>query len=182
MRRAIVGPMWPRQTLFTDERMGDQLWPALSRLPRGSGVLFRHKSLSPGERDALARAVARTCFRRGLRLAVSGDASLARRVDADMVHKPEGPTRGLPFSLPVHDEAEAWAARRQGAALVYVSPIFSTRSHPETPALGPEAALHLAQLAGAPAIALGGMDAGRFAMLNRSRFIGWAAIDAFLRD
>lgn len=180
MRRAIVGPMWPRQTLFTDERMGEQLWTALDRLPRGSAVVFRHKSLSQAERERLARAIARTCFRRGLKLAVAGDAALARRVDADMVHKPDGLTRGLPFSLPVHDEAEALAARHRGASLVYVSPVFATRSHPDVPALGPERALHLARLATCPAIALGGMGARRYAMLNRSHFIGWAGIDAFL--
>ncbi|RYD48780.1 MAG: thiamine phosphate synthase, partial [Sphingomonadales bacterium] len=35
-------PLIPKLWLMTDERMGDDLWDALKRLPRGSGVIFRH--------------------------------------------------------------------------------------------------------------------------------------------
>ena len=36
----------PSVFLMTDERMGDGLWAALERLPRGAGVVFRHYRLS----------------------------------------------------------------------------------------------------------------------------------------
>ena len=32
----------PEAWLFTDARMGDALWRAIARLPRGSGIVFRH--------------------------------------------------------------------------------------------------------------------------------------------
>ena len=66
------------------------------------------------------------------------------------------------------------------ASLVFVSPVFATRSHPGAPALGLDRAKRLAEAAGAPAIALGGMNARRFAELEG--LYGWAGIDAWLGD
>lgn len=87
----------------------------------------------------------------------------------------------LPFSRSVHDEQEALDARRAVASLVFVSPVYRTRSHPGAAALGPERAARLAQMAGCPAVALGGMTFGKFWTLD-SVFHGWAAIDAWLED
>ncbi|MBB3764782.1 thiamine phosphate synthase [Sphingomicrobium lutaoense] len=171
--------MLPRQTLFTDERMGDALLPAIERLPRGSGVVLRHDRLSREARRALAERIAALARDKGLILSVAGDMALARHVGAAMVHRPESDPGGLPFSLPVHDEEEARAAADRGAALVYVSPVHPTRSHPGAPALGEAEAIRLARLSGCPAIALGGMTADRYAAIEKD-FAGWAAISAFM--
>ena len=173
--------MPPRQTLFTDERIGDDLMAVLERIPAGSGVVFRHKRLDPGTRAALAGDVAKLCTRRALVLSVSEDVGLAAAVGARFVHKPDGDPGNMPFTLPVHDVSEAAIARQRGAAMVYVSPVFPTNSHPGGQALGIEAAHMLARHAGCPAIALGGMNAERFEALDQAVFKGWAGIDAFLR-
>lgn len=173
---------WPRQWLMTDERIGERLWEAVERLPRNDGgVVFRHYATGAQERRALARGVAEACRRRGLVLAIARDGELARAVGADLIHNPAEPPAGLPFSRAVHSITEADAAREQGAALVFVSPVFPTRSHPGQVPLGIELALRIARTAGVPAIALGGMDANRFAKLEREGFYGWAAIDAWLK-
>jgi thiamine-phosphate pyrophosphorylase len=65
--------------------------------------------------------------------------------------------------------------------LVFVSPVRATTSHPGQPPLGPERAGEIARATGVPAIALGGMDAEKFALLEREGFYGWAGIDAWLR-
>lgn len=171
---------WPSRWLVTDERMGNRLLGAIRRLPRGSGILFRHYRLSPAERLTLGRRIASEARRRELVLAVAGDVSLARRLGAILVHKPDRHPGLMPFSLPVHNEMEALAARRQGAALVFVSPIFATRSHPGGRVLGPDEARRLACLSGATAIALGGMDEGRMAALGPA-FHGYAGIDCWIR-
>jgi thiamine-phosphate pyrophosphorylase len=87
----------------------------------------------------------------------------------------------LPFSLSVHDEREALAAREAEADLVFVSPVYPTRSHPGAPALEPERASQLATIAGCPAIALGGMSFGKFWELGPA-FHGWAGIDAWMEE
>jgi thiamine-phosphate pyrophosphorylase len=119
--------------------------------------------------------------RRGALLAVAGDAVLARDLGAELVHNPKGPALGRPFSRSVHDEAEAEAAAREGAALVFVSPVYPTRSHPLATALGERRAARLAALAGVPAVALGGVKAAAWPRLRDLGFAGWAGIDAWLK-
>ena len=180
-RRQPRSIIWPRRWLMTDERIGDALWTALGRLPRGSGVIFRHDGLPEPRRERLGRAVARTCRRRALVLGVSRDVGLARRLGAALVHNPEGPAGLMPLSCSVHDEAEAGRARASGAALVFVSPVFPTRSHPTHAGLGIDRAADLASRSAAIAIALGGMDETRFHALRGRGFDGYAGIDCWIR-
>jgi thiamine-phosphate pyrophosphorylase len=172
--------VWPREWLMTDERMGQRLWDAIDRLQHGrGGVAFRHYELEAARRTTLARRVAEICRRRELTLAIARDSGLARAVGAQLVHNPVEPVDDLPFSRAVHSIAEAEAARAEGAALVFVSPVRPTRSHPGSKGLGKARAARIAHAAGVPAIALGGID--RLAWMGmRDVFYGWAGIDAWL--
>ena len=174
---------FPREWLMTDERMGERLWEAIDRLPiKHAGIVFRHYQTPPENRALLAGRIADICHRRSLTLAIAGDTNLARSLGANLVHNPSQPVHDLPFSRSVHSLNEAEAAKTEGAAVVFISPIFPTRSHPGRKALyGPQAA-RLARAAGVPAIALGGMDACKFARLRREGFYGWAGIDAWLGE
>lgn len=169
---------WPTAWLMTDERLGDALEPAIARAAAvGAGVIVRHLRASPAERRAIA-ALARG---HGALLGIARTCALAHEVGAALVHDPDEPSPGLPFSLPVHDEAEARAARGSAAAMVFVSPIYPTRTHPGAAVLGEAGAIALARIAGKPTIALGGMDEVAGERLMRLGFAGWAGIDAWLR-
>lgn len=164
---------------MTDVRMGDQLFEAIRRLPEGAGIVFRHGELGQSERLRLGLRVARQAARGGLVLGVAYDVALARLLGADLVHNPRRHPGLMPHSRSVHHEAEARRARSDGAAVVFVSPVFPTRSHPGRVSLGQAEAARLAQMAGGTAIALGGMDAERFATLGGC-FHGYAGIDCWL--
>jgi thiamine-phosphate pyrophosphorylase len=160
---------------MTDERLGEGLWAALRRLPRGSGVVFRHYTTPVRDRRRLFRRVVRIARARGLVVVRAGGRA---GYGEDGVH---GGARwsGL-RTAPVHDRAEAIAAVRRGAELLFVSPVFATRSHPGAEGLGSRKARRIAQGLPVTAIALGGMDARRFRRLTG--FDGWAAIDAWGAD
>lgn len=176
---AVNQPPWPRDWLMTDERMGERMWDAIGRVPAGTGgIVFRHYSLAPEERLEVGKRVAALTQERKLVLAVGRDTRLAERLGAQLVHNPTDPA-ALPFSMAVHGEQEADVARQAGADLVFVSPVYATRSHPGAPALGAQRAAELATIAGRPAIALGGMTFGKFWELGPA-FHGWAGIDAWL--
>jgi thiamine-phosphate pyrophosphorylase len=167
---------------MTDERMGDELWAAIDRLPPDeAGIVFRHYATRPTDRAVLARKIASICWDRGFTLAIAADVELARALGADLVHNPAVPTE-LPFSRSVHSLEEAEAAHAEGASLVFISPVHSTRSHPGGRPLGVRRASRIARAAGVPAIALGGMDANKFQALERYGFHGWAGIDAWLKN
>ena len=174
---------WPRAWLMTDERMGEKLWAAIDHLPAtDAGIVFRHYETPRDVRAALARRVADICDRRSLTLAVAADVELARIVGADLVHNPSEVPSDLPFSRAVHSLEEAGAAKADGAALVFVSPVYPTRSHPGRKPLYRPLALRIARAADVPAIALGGMNPRKFARLESEGFYGWAGIDVWLGE
>ena len=162
----------PRLWLMTDERIGDGLARVVLRLPRGSGIVFRHHATAPADRRRLFARLRGIASAKGLVLVRAGDMPLAGEMG---VHGRRG--AGL-TTWPAHDRREARAGLHAGAVVMFVSPVFATRSHPGAPALGIRRAARIA--AGLPAqrIALGGMDAGRFRQLRGAGFHGWAAIDA----
>jgi thiamine-phosphate pyrophosphorylase len=164
----------PRLWMMTDERQGDGLWPALARLPRGSGVIFRHHSLPAKERSELFDDVRRVARRNGLVLFVAG--TTAWKADG-LHHRRPGPPRF--GTAAAHDIAEIRAAERSGATAVLMSPVFATRSHPGAPVLGPLRFAAMMRATRLPVIALGGIDRRRGDRLMKMGAYGWAAIDAW---
>ena len=175
-------PDLPRIWLMTDPRLGGRLLAAVRRLPAGSGVVFRHYELEPKARRALFRQAARICRQRGHILLLAADERMARGWGADGFH---GQSRrqqqsGLLHSASVHNASELAEAQSGGADILFISPLYATRSHPGERTLGVLAFRRLALLSGdAAIIALGGMNAARARMQDKRRVYGWAAIDAF---
>lgn len=162
---------YPEHWLMTDERLGDDLWRILRHLPPGSGVVFRHRDRPPADRRALFVRVRRIARARGLLL-------FAVEPPLPGAAGRHGRERGA-TSWPAHDRGEALAGKRAGAALLFVSPVYPTASHPGAPALGPRRARRIAAGLGLPVVALGGMTARRYRRLRGLGFAGWAAIDAW---
>lgn len=166
--------MW----LMTDPRLGDRLLAAIRRLPSGSGVVFRHYDLPQAQRVILFRKVQKLCRQRGHRLLLAGSSNWK----ADGVH---GQGRRYPSdiaTMPVHNAAEIRQARRLGADMVFLSPLFPTRSHPGGPTLGMARFAALAKLASPmKVVALGGVTHNHARMIMQRKAYGWAGIDAFLR-
>jgi thiamine-phosphate pyrophosphorylase len=167
----------PNLWLLSDERNDASLDEALMGLPRGSGFIYRHYHLAPAQRIDRWYRLLRLARARG-HLAILADSALtAREWGADGLYgAPRAlyPTSNLLTLATAHSLREIGDANRVRADAVLLSPVFSTRSHPGAPALGPLRFRHLAAYAQMPVIALGGMT------LARARALGWprcAAID-----
>lgn len=181
--------MLPRLWLFTDERIGrPALMAAAARLPRGAGIILRHYSLPLAERRALFDGLHAIARRRGLALLLAGTTAQAAAWGADGWHG-RSPCRSrrrrlwagrIPpiHSAPAHDARELHAARMAGADMIFLSPLFPTRSHPGAPALGPvRFALLARQAKGMAVMALGGMSTARGRRIGALGAHGWGAID-----
>jgi thiamine-phosphate pyrophosphorylase len=155
---------------MTDERLGDRLLDAVGRLPDGAGIVFRHYSLAEAERRTLFDRV-REAAPGPVILAGPPELALAWRADGS-----HGRHRGA-TTAPAHALAELREAEAAGASLIFLSPVFATRSHPDAPALGPDGFAALARETDLPVIALGGMNAARAEALSGAH--GWAGIDAW---
>jgi thiamine-phosphate pyrophosphorylase len=191
MAAAIGGVMTGRHAknlpsiwLMTDERVAPAaLLGAVARLPRGkAGVLFRHYRTAPSARRALFDQVAAIARRRRLLLLLAGPAGTAAAWGADGWHARSArrPGRRLLHSMAVHDARELKAAERAAADLVFLSPLFPTRSHPGARGLGRARFAALARKAPMPVMALGGVRSEHGHMLANLGAVGWGAIDGLM--
>jgi thiamine-phosphate pyrophosphorylase len=147
----------PTRWLLTDDRLGSDLIRMVRRLPQGSGVIVRHHQLPPAERRALVRGLRRLAAARELTIVDDTEGCVAR----------------------VHSASELRRALLCSPELLFLSPLFATRSHPDWAPLGRMRAAALARLANRPVLALGGMTTGRFRQVRALGFSGWGGIDAF---
>jgi thiamine-phosphate pyrophosphorylase len=148
----------PRQWLIADARLGDELWRALHRLPRDSGVLILFHELSSSKRERAIRRLRYVAASRGL-LLIDGVKDAAR----------------------VHNLGELRQALLARTPLILLSPLHPTRSHPDWRPIPSVRAAAYARLAERRLIALGGMNERRFRRIERLGFVAWAGIDAWLR-
>lgn len=173
-------PTLPTIWLVTDARNDPVLETILARLPRGSGLIYRHYHLQPRDRRARFDRLAALARRRGHRIVLSGPARQARAWRADGAYGSAEVLAPGPATLRLitaHSLREIAMARRAGADAIVLSPVFATRSHPGARVLGTLRFRLLATRAGAPVIALGGMCP---AAAQRIGSPPWAAIDGLI--
>jgi len=149
----------PSEWLILDGRPDKDIWQTVSKLPRHTGILVLHHELGGRERRKLMRLLTRFGGMRRLTIVDEAGRNAAR----------------------VHNVKELRRAMISRTRLILLSPMFHTRSHPEWKALPRMRAAALARLARRRAIALGGMNRGRFRSIRKLGFIGWAGIDAWIR-
>ncbi len=112
-------------------------------------------------------------------LLLAGADAQARRWRADGFHQRARGSAGF-HSAPAHSAREIADAKRAGAQMLFLSPLYATRSHPGSRPLGLTRFIALARLAfPLKIIALGGMSRNRARALDKHLVHGWAAIDAF---
>lgn len=178
--RKNLPPVW----LMTDERIPlDALLKTVARLPKGrAGVIFRHYRTPSAQRRVLFDQVAAIARRRRLLVFVAGTEGLAAAWKADGWHGPvqSGGRRLLLHSMAAHDRVEVERAQRLRADLLFLSPLFATRSHPGARTLGPVRFAALARTASMPVIALGGVKADHRRIVKALGASGWAAIDGLV--
>ncbi|WP_374412072.1 thiamine phosphate synthase [Novosphingobium colocasiae] len=79
----LLSLLLPAMWLVTDERTDALLDAALARLPRGSGIIFRHYHLPPAERSARLEHIRVLARRFGHLLVLAGTERDARRAGVD---------------------------------------------------------------------------------------------------
>ena len=168
---------FPELWLITDERNDAALDHAIRRMPRGSGLIYRHYHLPPEERVARFMALRRIARARFMVVILADSTLTAAEWGADGAYgAPRAlyPRRDMLRLATAHNLREIGDASRVGADAVLLSPAYPTRSHPHAKTLGPVRFRLLAEYAQMPVIALGGMDQHK---ADRLCWPYWAAID-----
>lgn len=175
VHRRAMPPLW----LFTDPARMNDVAAAVRALPAGlCGVVFRHDGVAG--RANLLREVARICRARRLMLVVAGPGAMPAGVGR---HLREGRGGLAPSgsTSSAHGRAALVRARRAGATLAFLSPVFATASHPGATVLGPCRWAAAAGRSGMAVGALGGVD-GRSVRRLPAFVAAVGAIGALLPD
>lgn len=146
----------PGRWLFADERLGDALWPVLRSLPRGTGMIVLLEDVEG--RPKLLRRIRRIARPRRLTVVDGAGGEVGR----------------------VHDSRELLRALARRTPILFLSPLYETRSHPGRRPLPRMRAATLARLAGQPVFALGGMNDESYRSVRPLGFSGWGGIDAWI--
>ena len=174
----LIPPLW---LITPPERLADERgWAHLeAALAGGVGaVLLRAPEMPAGALLALAARLRALAGAHEAGLWIHSRFEIAEAVGADGVHLAAKTGRALAargfrarrdarLSMAAHDAGELAIARRLGCALAFLSPVFPTPSHPGAPALGIGGFRRLAEAAGIPVVALGGITPG-----NRKELAG----------
>lgn len=100
------------------------------------------------------------------------------------IHRPGASTArqtGGLVTASAHRQREVVQAFARGADLVFLSPVFATRSHPGAHVLGPVRFGLIAQAAPGPVLALGGMGRRNARRLKALGAAGYGAIDDWVQ-
>jgi len=142
----------PRQWLIIAGSGDREAIATAIRLPPGSGILLLRPLSS--------------CDMRRLRQS-------ARLRSLTIVKEQRG------IAARVHNVRELRGALLARTSLILLSPLYPTSSHPDRKPIPRMRAAALARLGRRKLLALGGMDARKYALIKRLGFQGWAGISAF---
>ena len=148
-------------------------------------VQFRAPRLPLASYRALAREVQDHCHSRGVQVLFNTEPSVAQELGGDGVHLTsrhlaELRERPLPsgkwVAASCHSRMELEQARVLGVDFVVLSPVKTTRTHPQARPMGWERFSALARVAGVPVYALGGMSPADLLQSRQAGGQGIAAI------
>lgn len=184
----------PRLLAITDRRQTAQPLPDLAARLFAGGLRWlslREKDLDEGRQVAMAHALVERARPWGALVTLHGDPDLALAAGTDGVHLSDGADvasarrrlgPGALVGLSAHDAEGIRRAVAGGADYVTLSPVFPSPSKPGYgPPLGTEGLRRLADGAGLPVIALGGVESGNVGDCLAAGAAGVAVMGAVMR-
>lgn len=179
----------PRRIAMTDDNRGPDPLELAKQLPSNAGLLFRH--YANREREKLAGRVIQVCRDRGIFCLVAGDIHLAQSSGANGVHLPEHRlmqnrssviryrAQGGIVTSSAHSLRAAVLADRFGVDALFISPVFPTKSHPNTKSLGLSRFAALTRPLSCSVFGLGGINENSAQRLYNAGAYGIAGISLF---
>lgn len=182
----------PRVIFMTDNKAQPFPEDVIESLPRDSMVILR--DYDHDYRANLGKALRYICRAKGIKFFVAGDITLSLMLDADGIHLPEYMLSdakkikqeypSLLISVSAHNEITVSKADNLDLFAVLLSPIFPTKSHPETftdesKTIGIKRLNEVCEKYKIPVYALGGINEQTAQELLNSNIAGFAGIRGF---
>ena len=190
----------PVSVFFTDRKKIYDLENTIKSLPKNSAIIIREYDLEQKDREIFARKIKDLTNSRNIRIIVGKDLVLAIKIKADGLHFSDLDHLPLQFlerkkfkkkfifSFACHSFKSVLKAQKLKADMIFISPIFPTKSHLNTQALGIK---NLAKISFktksssyvSPSLyALGGINSQNLLSVRKLGISGFAAISLFLNN
>lgn len=156
----------PKMFFFTDRNRFDDIFLVVENLPKNSAIIIREYDLNYSQRLEFANKISVIAKHKSLKVWVGKDLKLAKEIEADGVHfsdregfvRPNNLGKNLLVSYACHSNKSVYQAQKYGYDLIFYSPIFPTKSHPNQKTIGSLELRNLAKRTPTPIYALGGID------------------------
>ena len=178
---------------FTDRKRCADLSLAIKKLPKNSAVIFREYDLDEAAREKLAQEIIAICRGRNHKILIGKNVALARKLRADGIHFSDNDIlplavfnrqnwpREFIFSFACHNFLSVLKSQQLKVDLLFVSPIFATKSHPNIAPLGLMQLSKIIRASKVPVFALGGVNEKNIHTLERLGAQGFGAIEMFCK-
>ena len=180
-----------RGVFFTDRKRCADLILAIRNLPKNSTVIFREYDLEIKEREEMARKIIKICREKNHKILIGKNLALARKLRADGVHfsdRDKLPVqifnrKNLPrefiLSFACHNFLSVLKSHQIKADIIFISPIFTTKSHPNVSPLGLAQLSKIIRMSKIPIFALGGVNKQNIRILQKVGAQGFGGVEIF---
>ncbi|MFP4609448.1 MAG: Nudix family hydrolase [Thiohalophilus sp.] len=182
----------PAECLITPPVESEEQWLSVLKKNLQQGVRLvqlRLKDLGADRIDALTRKALALCHAHGCQVILNADPSQFAHLPVDGFHLPANSLSRYParpvagrlwLSASIHNRAELNQATRLGVDFGFVAPVQATATHPDALPLGWAGFAQLADAAGFPVYALGGMQRRDLMLARQYGGQGIAGIRSFV--
>jgi thiamine-phosphate pyrophosphorylase len=176
--------------MFSDLKRVPNLEKAIYNLPKNSIIIFREYSLKKDKRQELALKFLKIAKKLNHKFFVGKDSKMALEIKADGVHysdldqnswqliKKKYPHK-FSISLACHDFKSIQKAQNSNAEILFLSPIFKTKSHENAKNLGLLKLVKSCKYSSKKVFALGGVNSQNIGKVLKNYADGFAGIEIF---
>ncbi len=178
----------PKMFFFTDRNRIKDIFAVVKNLPKDCAIIIREYDLNEAQRLDFASKISIIAREKSLKVFVGKDIKLANKIKADGVHFSDRESflgfknlhRNFLISYACHSEKSVRQAQKYGCDLIFYSPIFPTKSHPNQKSIGALKLRNLATKTQTPIYALGGIDEKNIKIIANCGVGGVGGISIFV--
>lgn len=178
---------------FTDSSKISDYERIIKNLAKNSTIIIREYDLDKNSRLDFAKRISFLARNKGLKILVGKDFELARKIKADGVHfsdfdrlpiqffKKKTFAKNFIFSFAAHSEKSIIKFGKFNFDFIFLSPIFPTTSHKDSPTLGLKNLRKIVTKNKSKSLicALGGVNYNNIRQLRKNKISSFGAIDFF---
>ena len=190
--KSILTKNLPLMFFFSDRTAVKNIFNVVQNLPKNSAIIIREYDLNKTQKLDFAHKIIKIAKQKSLKVFVSKNWQLAIKIKADGVHFSDYDnaqkclwksnkifSKKLLISYSCHSLSSIKMAAKYGCDLIFYSPIFATKTHPQQKAIGSFGLRNAIAKTSIPIYALGGVTQQNIKIIANRHIAGIGGISMF---